>query len=207
MKQRRQRGVPYFHAGAAQQMARRAGLGNAKKETMLNREAVAAVVSYCFVAAAHDILNYTAKDATDLTVGMNARAETYEMARRNVGVKRAREWLAGQTARLLDDDFILPAGDLLKRKNGQMILAERRDAAYMVVQFGIGALNAMKATPDQIGDVVAETRNNYAQFLEWAEDGEWVAYERLRRVVADIYEVDATVEQVSGEKPIFGKEF
>ena len=31
MKQRRQRGVPYFHAGAAQQMARRAGLGNAKK--------------------------------------------------------------------------------------------------------------------------------------------------------------------------------
>ena len=138
---------------------------------------------------------------------MNARAETYEMARRNVGVKRAREWLAGQMAGLLEGDFILPAGDLLKRKNGQMILAERRDAAYMVVQFGIGALNAMKATPDQIRDVVAETRNNYAQFLEWAEDGEWVAYERLRRVVADIYEVDATVEQVSGEKPIFGKEF
>ena len=54
--------------------------------------------------------------------------------------QKAREWLAGQMAGLLEGDFILPAGDLLKRKNGQMILAERRDAAYMVVQFGIGAL-------------------------------------------------------------------
>ena len=44
-------------------------------------------------------------------------------------------------------------------------------------------------------------------FLSGQKMGEWVAYERLRRVVADIYEVDATVEQVSGEKPIFGKEF
>lgn len=207
MKRRGKRGTPYFHVSAAQQMARRVGLGSDKKETMLNREAVAAVVSYCFVAAAHDILNFTAKDATDLTVGMNARAETYEMARRNVGARRAREWLAGQMKGLLEDDFILPAGDLLERKNGQMILAERRDAAYMVIQFGVGALNAMKATHDQIRAVVEETRNNYSQFLEWAEDGEWVAYERLRRVVADIYEVEATVEQVSGEKPIFGKEF
>ena len=52
-----------------------------------------------------------------------------------------------------------------------------------------------------------ETRSNFEQFLGWSEDGEMVAYEKLRRVVADIYGVGAMVERVKGQGPIFGREF
>ena len=47
----------------------------------------------------------------------------------------------------------------------------------------------------------------WIEINEYDEDGEWVAYERLRRVVADVYEVEAEVVQTPGKKPIFAKEF
>ena len=54
---------------------------------------------------------------------------------------------------------------------------------------------------------VRETRSNFEQFLGWSEDGEMVAYEKLRRGVEDIYGVGAMVERVKGQGPIFGSEF
>lgn len=65
----------------------------------------------------------------------------------------------------------------------------------------------MAYTVEQIAAVMQETRSNFEQFLGWSEDGEMVAYEKLRRVVEDIYGVGAMVERVKGQGPIFGSEF
>ena len=37
------------------------------------------------------------------------------------------------------------------------------------------------------------------------DGGEEVAYDRLRRVIEDIYGVGAMVERVKGEEPVFGE--
>ena len=57
-----------------------------------------------------------------------------------------------------------------------------------------------------IKGVKEEIKKNYQQFLGWADDGgEEFAYDRLRRVIEDIYGVGAMVERVKGEEPIFGE--
>lgn len=77
----------------------------------------------------------------------------------------------------------------------------------MVARYCVEALHDMSYTVEQIAAVMQETRSNFEQFLGWSEDGEMVAYEKLRRVVEDIYGVGAMVERVNGQGPIFGTEF
>ena len=76
----------------------------------------------------------------------------------------------------------------------------------MIVRFFVESLEEMEYTPEQIEDVKEEIKKNYQQFLDWVDDGgEEVAYDRLRRVIEDIYGVGAMVERVKGEEPVFGE--
>lgn len=75
----------------------------------------------------------------------------------------------------------------------------------MIIRFMAESLEEMGYIPEQIEAVKKEAKANYDQFLEWSKDGEEVAYDRLRRVIEDIYGVGAMVERVEGEDPIFGK--
>ena len=111
-----------------------------------------------------------------------------------------------------------------------MLAFSQAEAEYVILETGLGGrLDATSATEDpevcvitsigldhmeylgdtveQIAAVMQETRSNFEQFLGWSEDGEMVAYEKLRRVVEDIYGVGAMVERVNGQGPIFGSEF
>lgn len=83
------------------------------------------------------------------------------------------------------------------------ILAERRDAAKMIIRFMAESLEEMGYASEQIEAVKKEAKANYAQFLEWSKDGEEVAYDRLRRVIEDIYGVGAMVERVEGGRSHF----
>ena len=59
---------------------------------------------------------------------------------------------------------------------------------------------------DDEATIKEEIKKNYQQFLGWVDDGgEEVAYDRLRRVIEDIYGVGAMVERVKGEEPVFGE--
>ena len=111
-----------------------------------------------------------------------------------------------------------------------MLAFSQAEAEYVILETGLGGrLDATSATEDpevcvitsigldhmeylgdtveQIAAVMQETCSNFEQFLGWSEDGEMVAYEKLRRVVEDIYGVGAMVERVNGQGPIFGTEF
>ena len=120
---------------------------------------------------------------------------------------RSASSLEARTTPLMVETFLLPAGKLGKTANEREILAERRDAADMVARYCVEALHDMSYTVEQIAAVMQETRSNFEQFLGWSEDGERVAYEKLRRVVEDIYGVGAMVERVNGQGPIFGTDF
>lgn len=103
---------------------------------------------------------------------------------------------------LCDGKFELP--EAVKEK--LRVLAERRDAAKMIVRFFVESLEEMEYTPEQIETVKEEIKKNYQQFLGWVDDGgEEFAYDRLRRVIEDIYGVGAMVERVKGEEPVFGE--
>lgn len=206
MRRKMSRGGAYFHAGMREQMARRVKLGQTKKDANLNREAVAQVLCYCIVAAARDVLGMSTQEIVTLTVRMNERADVYTIQRQAVGTAKARKRLEERSDPMLQEPFILPAGRAFRTENGKEVLAERRDAADMVVRYAAEAMDSMGRRKD-ITALLTEAKANYNQFLGWAEDGEWVAYERLRRVVADVYEVEAEVVQTPGKKPIFAKEF
>lgn len=76
----------------------------------------------------------------------------------------------------------------------------------MIVRFFAESLEEMEYTPEQIETVKEEIKKNYQQFLGWVDDGgEEFAYDRLRRVIEDIYGVGAMVERVKGEEPVFGE--
>lgn len=207
MSKKPRRGGAYFHTDARGQAARRINnLQRAKKDANLNREAVAQVLCYCIVAAARDVIGMNGQEIVSMTVKMNERADVYTLERNAVGTARARKRLEERTDQIMGQPFVLPAGRAFKSGNDREILAERRDAADMVVRYAVEAMQAM-GKEKEIQRLLAEAKANYNQFLEWAEDGEWVAYERLRRVVQDLYETKAEVVEAPGTKPIFAKEF
>ena len=197
MGKSRARVPSYYRQSIQNAVNRQINLGRTKMAASLNREAIGQVVSYCFVAAAHDILNFVAGKA----------AERYTLDRDKRGARKARIALEDRTTPLMVNRFLLPAGKLGKTANEREILAERRDAADMVARYCVEALHDMSYTVEQIAAVMQETCSNFEQFLGWSEDGEMVAYEKLRRVVEDIYGVGAMVERVNGQGPIFGSEF
>ena len=207
MSKKPRRGGVYFHADTRGQVARRINnLQRTKKDANLNREAVAQVLCYCVVAAARDAIGMDGQEIISLTVKMNERADAYTVEKGALRAARARKRLRERTDHIMGQPFVLPAGRAFKSANDREILAERRDAADMVTRYAAEAMQAM-GKEESIGRLLEEARSNYNQFLEWAEDGEWVAYERLRRVVEDLYETKAEVVEVTGEKPIFAKEF
>lgn len=120
--------------------------------------------------------------------------------------RKQKKRLEARTAHLMPEEFWLPVGSLVGSEKKLRVLAERRDAAKMIVRFFAESLEEMEYTPEQIETVKEEIKKNYQQFLGWVDDGgEEVAYDRLRRVIEDIYGVGAMVERVKGEEPVFGE--
>lgn len=108
---------------------------------------------------------------------------------------------------MLDKPFILPAGQYPRKQREKDALAERRAAGDLVIRFFIEALGSMGYDRVQINSTVEEARKNYEQFLEWAKDGEYVAYTKLGRCVAQMTGGSAEVARVPGAGPIFSTEF
>lgn len=198
--------VPAFYRQSIQNAVnQQINIGKSKHRTMLNREAIGQVISYCTIAAAHDLLDWGEKESTILTLKMNNAASRYILDHDKYGAPEAKKRLEERTAHLMPEEFWLQAGDLVGSEKKLRILAERRDAAKMIIRFMAESLEEMEYIPEQIEAVKKEAKANYDQFLEWSKDGEEVAYDRLRRVIEDIYGVGAMVERVEGEDPIFSK--
>ena len=76
-----------------------------------------------------------------------------------------------------------------------------------MIRFFIEALDSMGYDRAQINSTVEEARKNCEQFLEWAKDGEYVAYTKLGRRVAQMTGGSTEVARVPGAGPIFSTEF
>lgn len=154
---------------------------NTRKNLTLNRQAVGEVVSYCTMIAANDTLDFNRDKQERLCTEMNHRAEVYTVEMSAYGQPKAREKLRERTAPMLDKPFVLPAGQYPRKQREKDALAERRAAGDLVIRFFIEALGSMGYDRVQINSTVEEARKNYEQFLEWAKDGEYVAYTKLGR--------------------------
>lgn len=201
MGKSRARVPSYYRQSIQNAVNRKINLGRTKTAASLSREAIGQVVSYCFVAAAHDILDFDAGKAAVLTVKMNNAAERYTLDRDKRGARKARIALEDRTTPLMVETFLLPAGKLGKTANEREVLAKRRDAADMVARYYVEALHDMSYTVEQIAAVMRETRSNFEQFLGWSEDGEMVAYEKLCRMVEGIYGVGLWSSGRTGKAP------
>lgn len=198
--------MPAFYRQSIQNAVnQQINISKSKHRTILNREAIRRVVSYCTIAAAHDLWDWGEKESIVLNLKMNNAASRYVLDLDKYGTPEARKRLREHTAHLMPEEFWLPAGDLVGSEKKLRILAERRDAAKMIIRFMAESLEEMGYTPEQIEAVKKEAKANYARFLEWSKDGEEVAYNRLCRVIEDIYGVGAMVERVEEEDPVFGK--
>lgn len=196
--------MPAFYRQSIQNAVnQQINISKSKRRTMLNREAIEQVVSYCTIAAVHDLWDWGEKESAILTLKMNNAASRYILDLDKYGTPEARKRLRERTAHLMPEELWLPAGDLVGSEKKLRILAERRDAAKMIIRFMAESLEEMGYTPEQIEAVKKEAKANYAQFLEWSKDGEEAAYDRLRRVIEGIYGVGAMVERVEGEDPNF----
>lgn len=171
--------------------------------TEANRAAVGQVASYCAIIAAYDVLGIDRDGVDRLAAEMSRRADVYMIERQHRGVAYARKQLEQRTAAFLPDGFVLPAGWMPKSRNERRMLAERRDAGGMVIRFYVEALNARGFAAGDITAAVEETRRNYGQFLEWAKDGEDVAYEKLRRVTQQTIGGKVCVVDSGETEPVF----
>lgn len=67
--------MPAFYRQSIQNAVnQQINIGKSKHRTTLNREAIGQVVSYCAVAAAHDLWDWGEKESTLLTLKMNNAA-------------------------------------------------------------------------------------------------------------------------------------
>lgn len=180
---------------------------NTRKNLTLNRQAVGEVVSYCTMIAANDTLDFNRDKQERLCTEMNHRAEVYTVEMSAYGQPKAREKLRERTAPMLDKPFVLPAGQYPRKQREKDALAERRAAGDLVIRFFIEALDSMGYDRAQINSTVEEARKNYEQFLEWAKDGEYVAYTKLGRCVAQMTGGSTEVARVPGAGPIFSTDF
>lgn len=106
--------VPAFYRQSIQNAVnQQINIGKSKHRTMLNREAIGKVVSYCTIAAAHDLLDWGEKESTILTLKMNNAASRYILDHDKYGAPEAKKRLEERTAHLMPEEFWLPAGDLV----------------------------------------------------------------------------------------------
>ena len=78
--------MPAFYRQSIQNAVnQQINIGKSKHRTTLNREAIGQVVSYCAVAAAHDLWDWGEKESTLLTLKMNNAASRYIMDHDNSG--------------------------------------------------------------------------------------------------------------------------
>lgn len=106
--------MPAFYRQSIQNAVnQQINIGKSKHRTTLNREAIGQVVSYCAVAAAHDLWDWGEKESTLLTLKMNNAASRYIMDHDKYGAPEARKRLEARTAHLMPEEFWLPAGSLV----------------------------------------------------------------------------------------------
>ena len=102
--------LPAEHPNAVNQQI---NISKSKHRTMLNREAIGQVVSYCAVAAAHDLWDWGEKESTLLTLKMNNAASRYILDHDKYGAPEAKKRLEARTAHLMPEEFWLPVGGLV----------------------------------------------------------------------------------------------
>lgn len=106
--------MPAFYRQSIQNAVnQQINISKSKRRTMLNREAIGQVVSYCTIAAAHDLWDWGEKESTILTLKMNNAASRYILDLDKYGTPEARKRLRERTAHLMPEEFWLPAGDLV----------------------------------------------------------------------------------------------
>lgn len=106
--------MPAFYRQSIQNAVnQQINIGKSKHRTTLNREAIGQVVSYCAVAAAHDLWDWGEKESTLLTLKMNNAASRYIMDHDKYGAPEALKRLEARTAHLMPEEFWLPAGNLV----------------------------------------------------------------------------------------------
>ena len=99
--------MPAFYRQSIQNAVnQQINIGKSKHRTTLNREAIGQVVSYCAVAAAHDLWDWGEKESTLLTLKMNNAASRYIMDHDKYGAPQA----AGSTHCPPDAGRILAPG-------------------------------------------------------------------------------------------------
>ena len=82
--------MPAFYRQSIQNAVnQQINISKSKHRTMLNREAIGQVVSYCAVAAAHDLWDWGEKESTLLTLKMNNAASRYILDHDKYGAPRA----------------------------------------------------------------------------------------------------------------------
>lgn len=106
--------MPAFYRQSIQNAVnQQINIGKSKHRTTLNREAIGQVVSYCAVAAAHDLWDWGEKEFTLLTLKMNNAASRYIMDHDKYGAPEALKRLEARTAHLMPEEFWLPVGSLV----------------------------------------------------------------------------------------------
>jgi hypothetical protein len=207
------RSIPQYWRNAKAGVIQRQILADEREQKRIreNRAASGQVMEYCVAIAENDLLELD-KDALQcLMAEANRQAGKFSAVRHYRGGMTARKELEAATNPLFDKPYMIKAGpkpnDNMSNKTWQLLFAQQRSAADLVLRFNARAMEALKYSREQINDVLAEAVNNYAQFLEWAEFGEDVAYEKLRRIVEQMLDEPAYLERVGDPEPIFAKEF
>lgn len=178
------------------------------------KKATAEVFAICILAALYDLYGIGESRLDKVADATNGLALRYEAVRsgppKMVGGKKlsayqaAESMIAAETGAYFPADFVLPAHKMPKKSELMKLAIQRESAATVARLYAFGIHEALGFGADRIACVMREAVENYRQFRDAADTGDYYGYSMLAKKMGQILHTDCEVDEVGGEKPIFG---
>lgn len=203
----KRRTMPAFYGkNIARQTQRRVLRGGKTTAQALDdhREATGNVLCMCIMAALYDRYGIGESRLQRVVDCANEFSARYASAKQVQGEERAKKALDEAVKDLLPGGFLLPAARPPKKARDWEVLAAQREAADTVFKLYIRAMHkALGFGAERIEVIARETEDNFRQFGDWAKDGDYYGYERLRRAVEQITGENVRIVDEEDNAPVF----
>lgn len=206
----------FWRANAAKQAQRRYLKDRKTQHDRLEevKKATAEVFAICILAALYDKygvgegrLNKVADATNDLAMRYEAikNGPPRVLNGKKVSPRQAAEGLlCEKTEEYFPAGFVLPAYKMPKKSEIVTLAAQREAAATVARLYAYGMHTALGFGAERIKVTITEAIENYRQFRNATDTGDYYGYAILAKKMSQIIHADCDVVGEGEEKPIFG---
>lgn len=208
---------PAFWRNNAAKQAQRRYLKDGKTQRDRTEEAekaTAEVFAICILAALYDKYGVGESRLNKVGDATNELAMKYEAIKngpprilngKKVTPYQAAECMLDEKTRgYFPEGFVLPAYKMPRKSEVVKLAAQRAAAARVARLYAYGVHTALGFGAERIKATMLEAAENYRQFRDATDTGDYYGYAILAKKMSQIIHADCDVVEEGEEKPIFG---